>query len=113
MTQFTQAFKRYSDFSGRSSRSDYWWFAIINLLFLALAKVLDGVLDSGVALQSLYMIATLCPSLALSVRRLHDADRSGWVVLVVLVPILGPLILLALMTSSGTEGENRFGPQPE
>ena len=64
-------------------------------------------------MSGIYVLATLVPILALSVRRLHDIDRSGWWVLTYLLPLIGPLVLLVFAVLDGTPGSNRFGPNPK
>ncbi len=81
-------FSKYATFSGRASRSEYWWFA----LFCALGCTAAGVLDDKAS--ALFMLGTLLPSLAAANRRLHDTGRSGWWQLVVLIPLLGFLIII-------------------
>ena len=94
-------------FQGRAQRSEFWWFAlfalVVSLLLSALGDVLAG----------LFALAILLPAIGVAVRRLHDVDRTGWWYLLVLIPVLGPLILIfAFFIHRGTRGENRFGPDP-
>jgi uncharacterized membrane protein YhaH (DUF805 family) len=97
-------FERYSDFRGRSTRSEYWWWQ----LFTVVLALLVGDLESG--LGALLVLVLLVPSLAVSVRRLHDTDRSGWWLLVGLVPGVGVLVLLVLLVLAGSVNSNRYGP---
>ena len=90
-------FTRYFDFSGRSTRSEYWWF----FLFLVLGGLL-GVVLSPIA-SGLFTLATLVPSTAVATRRLHDTRRSGWWQLIVLVPLLGIIVLLVFLAQEGRE----------
>jgi uncharacterized membrane protein YhaH (DUF805 family) len=108
---FTTAIKtvlieNYINFQGRAQRSEFWWFAlfalVVSLLLSALGDVLAG----------LFALAILLPAIGVAVRRLHDVDRTGWWYLLVLIPVLGPLILIfAFFIHRGTRGENRFGPE--
>jgi len=96
-------FRKYVDFSGRASRSEYWWFILFCLIIEIIAYQLN---------QNIYVIvvlALLLPSLAVLVRRLHDSNSSGWWALLVLVPIVGPLVLLYFMVIKGTPGPNNYG----
>ena len=118
--------RRYADFSGRSRRKEYWMFTLFNLLVssavgvLALALFLADFSESAMVailypvlgLAGLYGLAAIVPGLAVTIRRLHDTDRSGWWLLVGLVPVIGPLLLLAFYVTEGTLGPNRFGPDP-
>lgn len=105
---------RYVVFSGRASRAEYWW----AMLFLALVTVGLAMVDAAVfgygpgspaVVSSLFGLATLLPTLAISVRRLHDIDRSGWWILLLLVPFVGFVVVLVFHLMRGTDGPNRFG----
>jgi uncharacterized membrane protein YhaH (DUF805 family) len=119
----TLPFMRYAEFSGRSQRKEYWMFLLFNILVVIALVFVGGILglvtDDGdigggavVALLIVYFLATFVPSLAVKVRRLHDQDRSGWFVLLGLVPF-GGIVLLIFMLIEGTPGPNRFGPDPK
>jgi uncharacterized membrane protein YhaH (DUF805 family) len=117
--------KRYADVSGRSRRREYWtWtlavlFAEILLygLIFAAARNSGGEMTPTVGalftILVVFLLATLIPSIALSVRRLHDQERSGLYVLLILVPLAGLLALLVLMALPGRPGPNRYGPDPK
>lgn len=117
--------KRYADFSGRSRRKEYWMFFLFNLgVALVLNIVLGGAILSGdeggaamggagVIVILLYVLLTFIPGLAVTVRRFHDQDKSGWMVLLALVPLVGSVILIVFMCLEGTRGANRFGPDPK
>ena len=110
---FTQAieagFKNYVNFNDRASRSEYWyWF-----LFVVLAQIVLAIVDMVIGLNVLTILFTLgalIPGIAVSVRRLHDLDKSGWFLLIALIPIAGAIIVLVWMCQAGTPGPNRFGP---
>lgn len=109
------AFNRYFDFSARSSRSEYWWFYLFCLLVNAFLLIVDAdsYSDAGfVVLAGIFNLAIFIPSLAVSVRRLHDTDRSGWWLLIALIPLVGFIVLLIWSCTRGTSGDNRFGPDP-
>lgn len=97
---------RYVDFSGRASRSEYWWFVLFQALVVAAAAILDIFVGF---LQVLVTIGLILPGLAVAVRRLHDTDRSGWWFLISFVPLVGFVVLLVFLVARGTDGENRFG----
>ncbi|WP_188578348.1 DUF805 domain-containing protein [Azorhizobium oxalatiphilum] len=105
------AFNKYATFSGRASRSEFWYF----LLFTTVVGFALGLVDLGLTrgdfspLSNLFSLAVLLPSIAQSVRRLHDCDRSGWWVLLALVPLVGIIVLIVFWAQRGTAGPNRFG----
>ncbi|MEO7655021.1 MAG: DUF805 domain-containing protein [Sphingomicrobium sp.] len=110
--------QKYADFSGRASRPEYWWFVLAQIVVLLVAMLLDSMLgtdfgDSGYGF--IYMIAALAlllPAIAVGVRRLHDTDRSGWWLLIALVPLIGAIVLIVFFASEGTSGDNQFGAPP-
>jgi uncharacterized membrane protein YhaH (DUF805 family) len=116
-----EAYKRYADFTGRASRSEYWLFALFILLAALGLAAIDQVLvligARAVALlpAALYVIlllGSLVPSVAVTFRRLHDIDRSAWWLLISFVPFIGAIVLLVFYCLPGTPGPNRFGPPP-
>jgi uncharacterized membrane protein YhaH (DUF805 family) len=120
MEWYLMALKRYAEFNGRSRRKEYWMFTLYNIvivmvLYLAgLVMLLRGSISMvffGLAI--LYWLAVLVPGLAVCVRRLHDIDKSGWFILVSLIPAVGGIILLVLVCLDGTPGDNRYGPSPK
>jgi uncharacterized membrane protein YhaH (DUF805 family) len=119
MNWYITVLKRYGVFIGRARRAEFWWFFLFNLLITAaLASVdqLTGTLnpEGGYGLLSgIYSLAVLLPTLAVAVRRLHDIGRSGWWLLIGLIPVIGTIILLALFILDGMPGDNRFGPSPK
>ena len=110
--------EKYADFEGRASRSEYWYFLLINILaYLGLAivtVVLAGIsgFDLLVAVPTLYLFGTLIPGLAVTARRLHDTDRSGWWQLLNFVPF-GGIVLLVFCVQDSTFGRNNYGPNPK
>lgn len=111
---FTQAirsgFANYCNFHGRALRSEFWWWHLFVLLVAFVAGMVDGAfnLNSDVVAY-LWALATLLPSLAVSVRRLHDTDMSGWWLFIMMIPFVGIVLLIAWFISEGTIGYNRFG----
>ncbi|WP_294738519.1 DUF805 domain-containing protein [uncultured Flavobacterium sp.] len=106
----------YANFSGRARRSEYWYFRLCNFLIvlaLMLISLLLGQLQIGLVLYILYAIAILVPSLALTVRRLHDTGKSGWFYFVSLIPLIGPIWILVLFCTEGDNGTNEYGEDPK
>jgi len=108
-------FKRYVDFEGRSSRSEYWWWQLFFILFLIGPPFFVGALglsENWMYLSGVFFLATFIPNIAITIRRLHDSDKSGWLYLTSLIPYVGGLILIVLCCLRGTNGANRFGEDP-
>lgn len=103
---------RYAQFSGRAHRSEYWMFFLVNLLIYAGLGTVEGLLGIGSFFSGLYGLAVFIPSLAVAVRRLHDTGRSGWWVLLALIPVLGVIALLVLLALEGEPGPNAYGAPP-
>jgi len=116
---FTTALKKYAVFSGRSRRSEYWYFILFYfIIYIALAFVdrVTGTFDpkSGIGLlTAIFALALLIPSLSVSVRRLHDTDRSGWWLLIGFIPLIGAIVLIVFLAQDSGAGTNRFGPNPK
>ncbi|TIC87513.1 DUF805 domain-containing protein [Nocardioides sp. GY 10113] len=99
---------KYVDFTGRAPRSEYWWFFVFNLLVSMGATTVDQIIGGDVV-AALAALALLLPGLAVAVRRLHDTGRSGWWVLIVLVPIAGWIVLIVFFVLPGDRFQNRYG----
>jgi uncharacterized membrane protein YhaH (DUF805 family) len=107
-------FQNYVGFSGRAARSEFWFWVLFAVLVSIATQVLDGILfgqQFGI-LSGIGALALFLPGLAVSVRRLHDRDKSGWFVLLYFIPLIGFIILLIWYCMRGTIGANRFGPDP-
>ena len=98
-------FTKYTDFKGRASRSEFWWF----MLFCVIASAVLSLLSH--ALQSLFSLAVLLPSLGAGARRLHDTNKSGWLQLLWFIPLIGWAIVIYLLAQEGKE-PNSYGPTP-
>ena len=120
-------YRRYADFSGRSCRREYWMFTLLSVLvaFGTLAIMLAGGLAAegsgetagplfwvGGGILVIWVLASIIPSIAVQVRRFHDQDRSGWMILLGFIPYVGGIIVFVFMCLSGTRGPNRYGPDP-
>ncbi|MFC5865550.1 DUF805 domain-containing protein [Acidicapsa dinghuensis] len=125
MNWYLEVLKKYADFNGRARRKEYWMFTLFNCIFCfgycifaMLAIVAMGRNAAPMAMLIfvpywLYTMALLIPSLAVTVRRLHDTGRSGWWLLISLVPFVGGIILLVFVCSDSQPGPNLFGPNPK
>ena len=120
MNWFLMALKNYVGFSGRSRRSEYWYFTLFYLVIAIVLSVLDGIVFGGSVdgkgtpvLSGLFMLAMLLPSIAVGIRRLHDTDRSGWWLLMGLVPLVGVIVLIVFFVQDSKPDDNRFGPNPK
>ena len=119
MNWYLKVLKQYADFSGRARRKEYWMFVLFNMIFAIVAMILDNVL--GIAMEGigygplygLYVLAMLIPGLAVAVRRLHDVGKSGWMILISLIPLIGGIWLLVLMVTDSNPGENQYGQNPK
>ena len=111
MNWFITALKKYAVFTGRSRRKEYWFFVLFYLLIAIALGIVDGVTGLGV-LSPLGTLALLVPSIAVAIRRLHDVGKSGWWLLLGLVPLVG-LVLLYFMVQDSQPGGNEYGPNPK
>jgi uncharacterized membrane protein YhaH (DUF805 family) len=104
-------FTKYATFSGRSSRSAYWWWILFYVLVVIVASILDAAIGTGV-IAILVWLGFFLPNLAVLVRRLHDTDRSGWWVLIGLIPLIGAIVLIVFACiDSGPP--NKYGQGPD
>jgi uncharacterized membrane protein YhaH (DUF805 family) len=114
---YLEALRKYAVFSGRARRKEYWMFCLFYVIFAIVLVIIDSILgiggEDGGLLSGLFVLAMLIPSIALTVRRLHDTDRSGWWLLIGLVPLIGGIILLVFTVEDSQSGENRYGPNPK
>ena len=120
MNYYLKVLQNYATFTGRARRSEYWYFALFNVIFSLVATILDHVL--GIALEglgygpllySLYSIVVFIPGLAVLVRRLHDVGKSGWMFFIALIPIIGAIWLLVLLATDSEAGSNKWGENPK
>ena len=118
MNWYLDAWKNYINFQGRARRKAYWMFFLFNLI----ALVILGLIESAIGLSGqngygiltgLYTLAMIFPLIALAVRRLHDTGRSGWWILIGLVPLIGPIVLIVFYVTDSQPGSNQYGPNPK
>jgi uncharacterized membrane protein YhaH (DUF805 family) len=119
MNYYTDVLKKYAVFTGRARRKEYWMFVLCNLIVYVvlaiLASILSAATNSSVftVILYLYVLAILLPTIALGVRRLHDTGRSGWWMLIALVPFLGAITLFIFSVLDSQPGDNLYGPNPK
>ncbi|WP_153912585.1 DUF805 domain-containing protein [Shewanella sp. TC10] len=119
MDWYIKVLKNYINFKDRARRKEYWFFVLFNVIagiILGIVDNMTGTLnqETGYGLLSgIYSLLVFLPALGVSVRRLHDTDRSGWWILIAFIPIIGALILLYFFVSDSQEETNRFGPNPK
>ena len=124
MNWFLEVIKKYFQFTGRARRKEYWMFTLISLIIswglqgLSAAILFNdslGVIIGGIFswVYILYSLFVLIPSLAVAVRRLHDINKSGWTLFIILLPVIGVIMLLIFLCSDGDTGPNRYGPDPK
>jgi uncharacterized membrane protein YhaH (DUF805 family) len=119
MNWYLEVLRKYAVFDGRARRKEYWYFFLINTvisIFLAFIDSFTGTISEDVGiglLDGLYALAVLIPGTAVTVRRLHDTDRSGWWILIGLIPVIGGIALLVFMVLDSTPGDNQYGPNPK
>ena len=113
---FTDAVRKvlsnYVTFTGRASRSEYWWWVLAYVLAMLVAAAIDAMLGIDLV-QLIFGLGLFLPSLAVAVRRLHDTGRSGWWVLLGLIPIVGALVLIWFYIQPSVAGANDHGPEPD
>jgi len=111
---YGQVLEKYNDFSGRSTRAEYWYFVLYNIIIALSIAFLGAIIgDEQGILYVLYLFIVFIPQLAVSVRRLHDIGKSGWIFLVSLIPLIGFLWMLILFTTDSDSGTNKYGPNPK
>ncbi len=115
---FVHAFKEYATFSGRARRKEFWFFMLFYMIFMFVATILDSLLglfsdELGMGLfGAIFAIGALLPNLAVTIRRLHDINRSAWWILISFIPLIGAIILLIFLCSD-SEADNQYGKSPK
>ena len=126
MQWYLKVLRQYADFSGRARRTEFWMFVLFNAIAGVILTILDNlfglatttvvggmVVASTGILTGIYQLAVLIPSLAVGVRRLHDTGRSGWWLLIGLIPIVGPIVLIVFWATAGDLAPNQHGVNPK
>ena len=127
MKYYLQCLRNYAVFSGRARRKEFWLFALFNFIFAIVAMIIDHLLGTTFKMHVgavpvnlpygwiylLYCLAVLIPSLAVSVRRLHDRSKSGWFILITFIPLIGAIWYLVVVCTDSVAGTNIYGPNPK
>jgi uncharacterized membrane protein YhaH (DUF805 family) len=113
MNWYLAVLKKYAVFSGRARRKEYWMFFLFNIIIAFVLGFIEGLLGGQGILGGLYTLAVLIPGIAVSVRRLHDIDKSGWWLFIGFIPLIGAIVLLFFMVQDGTPGDNQYGANPK
>ncbi|MDT0378598.1 DUF805 domain-containing protein [Streptomyces sp. DSM 42041] len=115
MHWYLDVLKNYATFSGRARRKEYWMFTLFNAIVLValLAIGFAALGENGVYLYLVYVVAVLVPTLAVTVRRLHDTGRTGWWYFISFVPLVGPIVLLVFLCTAGNPAPNQYGADPK
>ncbi|MBV1932283.1 MAG: DUF805 domain-containing protein [Porticoccaceae bacterium] len=113
MNWYLEVLKNYAVFTGRARRTEYWMFVLFNVIIILAIAFIEGMLGSIGVVGMTYSLAVLIPSIAVGVRRLHDTDRSGWWLLIGLVPLIGAIVLIVFMVLDSSPGQNQYGPNPK
>lgn len=131
MNWYLQALKKYAVFDGRACRSEYWWFTLLNIVFATVLLFVSLLFGAGsmeinhastpypavfvwanAPVLGIFYLAILLPSIAVLIRRLHDISRSGWWILLIILPVIGGFVLLIFTLLPSTPGTNEYGPEP-
>ncbi len=119
MNYYLDVLKKYAVFSGRAQRKEFWMFSLISTIVALVLVVIDGALGTFDAesemglLSGIYLLAIILPMLGLSIRRLHDTGRSGWWLLISIIPLIGTITLLVFYCLDSAPEENQYGDNPK
>jgi uncharacterized membrane protein YhaH (DUF805 family) len=113
MNWYLEVLKKYAVFTGRAHRTEYWMFFLFNIIIGIVLGIIEGIFGGPGILGALYGLAVLVPGIAVGVRRLHDTNRTGWWLLIGLIPIIGIIVLIVFFVQDSQPGENQYGPNPK
>lgn len=102
-------FDHYAKFDGRASRPAFWWWVLFGILVAIAANIVDAIIGSQI-FSIVVSLGLLLPNLSVSIRRLHDTDRTGWWILIALIPLIGLIVLLIFYLQKSDPGDNSYGP---
>lgn len=113
MEWYLGVLKQYAVFTGRSRRKEYWMFVLFNFIIAVVLGFVEEAIGSSGILGGIYALAVLLPSLGVGIRRLHDTGRTGWWLLIGLIPLIGTIVLIVFMVQDSQPGANEYGPNPK
>ena len=120
MQWYIDVLKKYTVFSGRARRKEYWMFVLFNVIVSIILSIIDRIIGTDFGgsstsgwLSTIYSLAVLLPTIGVGIRRMHDTNRSGWWILISLVPCIGWIWYIVLAAQEGTAGDNNYGPDPK
>ncbi|MCO6552162.1 MAG: DUF805 domain-containing protein [Gilliamella sp.] len=105
--------KNYANFNGRARRKEYWMFVLFYIILTFITIIIDKMIGSPLAITAILVLALFLPSLAVTVRRLHDTSKSGWWILLQFIPYIGGIIILVFCVMDSTPGSNQYGENPK
>ena len=111
MNYYIDVLKKYAVFNGRASRMEYWMFVLISFIISIILSIVDNAIHSPM-LESIYGLAVFVPSIAVGVRRLHDTGKSGWWLLIALIPVVGAIVLIVFFILDSQPGDNAYSTNP-
>jgi uncharacterized membrane protein YhaH (DUF805 family) len=125
MNWYLRVLKKYAVFSGRARRKEYWYFILFSIIIMIILSIFDVMLGNSSSvfearrlydmnrLEDIYALIVLLPTIAVSVRRLHDTNHSGWWLLIVLIPLIGIIVFLIFAVQNSKPGTNKYGVNPK
>jgi uncharacterized membrane protein YhaH (DUF805 family) len=105
--------ENYANFEGRARRAEFWWYALANIIIGIVFNILIAISGIFWVLDIIYGLAVLIPGIAVGIRRLHDTDKSGWWLLIGLVPFVGIIVLIVFFATEGSRPANQWGQSPK
>ena len=114
MNYYLEVLKKYAEFNGRARRAEYWYFFLFNIIISIVLGIVSSIIgDKSGVLGGLYGLAVLIPVIGVGIRRLHDIGKSGWMLLISLIPLIGWIWILVLLATDSNPGDNQYGPNPK
>jgi uncharacterized membrane protein YhaH (DUF805 family) len=113
MEWYISVLKQYAVFEGRARRKEYWMFSLFNFVIVIAIGIIESVIGTDGVIYGLYLLLILIPSIAVTIRRLHDTGRSGWWLLVAFIPLVGSIILLVFLVLDSETENNHYGANPK
>ena len=105
--------ENYANFDGRARRAEFWWYFLANLIISVVFNILAAIASFFIIFSFIYGLAVLIPGIAVGIRRLHDTDKSGWWLLIGLIPLVGAIVLIVFFATEGTRQSNQWGASPK